>query len=465
MEEVLKEKALGGRQSDRMGVEPEGRLLFSLSIPMVISMTMQALYNIVDSVFVSRISEDALTAVSLAFPMQMLMVALAVGTGVGISSLISRRLGARRFDEADLAAGNGITLMFLSAVVFCLFGIFGAQPFIRAFTDDAGIAGMGGTYLSICCTWCFGVFLQMAGERVMQAQGKPMFSMIMQLVGAVVNIILDPIMIFGLLGCPALGIAGAAIATVIGQFTGCLLSFIILFSKKNELKLRLRHLLPDAPTVKNIYQVGVPSILMQSIGTAMNLVMNAVLIAFSSTAVAVFGVYFKLQSFVFMPVFGVTGAAMSIMAYNFGARKKDRLMRTFKLTVGTTVITMAVGAAVFVLFPQALLSLFDASPAMLKIGVPALRILGAVFPVAAYCISNSVLFQAVGNGVYSMLMSFVRQMLVLVPAALILAKVTNDVSAVWWAFPIAEISAVILATIFFSRLYKTKIAPLDEPAA
>ena len=457
------EAADSGVRENPMRTEPEGRLLVRLSVPIVISMLIQALYNVVDSIFVSRVSENALTSVSLAYPMQMLMISVGVGTAVGINSLISRRLGARRKHEAELAATNGIFLMFLSSVAFILFGLFGTEAFFSAYTDDPEIHSMGVAYLKTCCAFCPGVFIALASERIMQAQGKALWTMIIQLVGAVTNIIFDPIFIFGLFGAPKLGVFGAALATVLGQWVAMLLGFIVLFSKKNEVRLHVRDFKPNRKVIGDIYKVGVPSILMQSISTVMNLVMNAILIAFSPTAVAVFGVYFKLQSLIFMPVFGVTGASMSIMAFNFGARIKARLMRTYKLTVMATVSVMLIGTAAFLLFPEALLDLFDASAEMKAIGVPALRILGIPFPVAAYCITNSTLFQAVGNGVYSMIVSFMRQMVVLVPAALLLAKIFGTVSAVWWAFPIAEVGSLAATLILFCRLYQNKIKTLGDP--
>lgn len=331
------------QKQNKMGVLPEGKLLLSMSVPLCISMLMQAIYNLVDSIFVSRLGEDALTAVSLAYPVQMLMIAVSVGTGVGMNSLISRRLGERRLEEANRAANNGIVLLLISAAVFTLFGVFGAKPFFDLFTDVQRIREMGTDYLRICCVYCVGVFMQVGCERILQAQGQNTAAMIMQLIGAVFNIIFDPILIFGLLGFPAMGVAGAAIATVGGQLLSMLCCFAVLLLGKYDVTIRLRDCRLAAATVRDIYQVGVPSIIMQAIGTVMNLAMNALLIAYSTTAVAVFGVYFKIQSVVFMPVFGMTNAAMSIMAYNYGARSRSRLLRTMRLMLLAALSLMAIG--------------------------------------------------------------------------------------------------------------------------
>lgn len=381
------------QKQNKMGILPEGKLLLSMSVPLCISMLMQAIYNLVDSIFVSRLGEDALTAVSLAYPVQMLMIAVSVGTGVGMNSLISRRLGERRLEEANRAANNGIVLLLISAAVFTLFGVFGAKPFFDLFTDVQQIREMGTDYLRICCVYCVGVFMQVGCERILQAQGQNTAAMIMQLIGAVFNIIFDPILIFGLLGFPAMGVAGAAIATVGGQLLSMLCCFAVLLLGKYDVTIRLRDCRLAAATVRDIYQVGVPSIIMQAIGTVMNLAMNALLIAYSTTAVAVFGVYFKIQSVVFMPVFGMTNAAMSIMAYNFGARSRSRLLRTMRLMLFAALALMAIGLVCFQLFPAELLLLFEASEDMLGIGVPALRIISTCFLFAAVGISFSTFFR------------------------------------------------------------------------
>ena len=444
-------------RSSRMGTLPEGKLLLSMAVPLSASMIFQALYNVVDSIFVSYISEAALTGVSLAYPMTMLMIAVAVGTGVGINSLISRRLGAGERQEANRAADNGLLLMVLSALAFVAFGVFGARPFIMAFTEDPAIVEMGATYLSICCTFCIGIFMQIFCERVMQAQGKNFYAMLMQLVGAVFNIIFDPILIFGLLGFPKMGIAGAAVATVAGQMISMLFSLFLVFSKRSEVRITLKGFRPEGRTIREIYQVGLPSVVMQAIGTVMNLLMNAILIAFADTAVAVFGVYFKVQSFALMPLIGMCNAAMSIMAYNYGARKKDRLMRTWRLAARAGVVMMVLFTLLFVLLPDEILGLFNASEEMLRIGRAALTIMPLALPIAAVNISISVTFQAVGNGMSSMFLSLARQLFVLVPAAWLLAKITGEVTAVWWSFPIAELAALVISIVLFRKTYRDRI--------
>ena len=445
-----------------MGIVPEGKLLFGMSVPLCVSMLVQAFYNIVDSIFVSRINENALTAVSLAYPIQMLMIAFAVGTGVGMNALISRRLGERRVEDARLAANNGLFVLFLTSLVFTAIGLFLSRPFMNAFTDVQQIRDYGTTYLSICCSLCFGLFLQLGCEKILQAQGQNTASMVMQLIGAVINIIFDPILIFGLAGFPKMGIAGAAYATVLGQIVSMIACFIALFVKKYEVRPSLKEFRIHGRTIKDIYQVGFPSIIMQSVGTVMNLCMNAILIVYSTTAVAVFGVYFKLQSVFFMPCFGITSASMSIMAYNFGAQKKKRIMRTWKLTVLSSAVVMIIGTLCFELIPEALLKLFDASEEMCRIGRPALRILGTCFPFAAVAITNSTLFQAVGKGFYSMLVSLIRQLAVLVPAAFILSAIFQNVFAVWFSFPIAEVASLITSFLLFLQVKHNMIDPLPN---
>lgn len=448
-------------QINKMGVQPEGKLLFSMGVPLATSMLIQALYNIVDSVFVSYIGENALTAVTLAYPIFMLMIAVAVGTGVGINSLISRRLGAKRFAEAELAAGNGFFVMLLSSLVFVLFGIFGAGRFMRAYTDSPETAAYGTTYLSIICTYCVGLFIQVFCERIMQSQGKNLYAMLMQLVGAVLNIIFDPILIFGLLGFPALGIAGAAIATVGGQIVAMLFSLVIILGKKNEVRLELKGFRPDWPSIRGIYEVGFPTIVLQAIGTVMTLILNSILIAFTETAVAVFGVYFRVQSIALMPLLGLTNASMSIIAYNYGACNKKRVMRTWKLTVIVGVILMAIMTALFLLLPDQILGMFNASEDMLLIGRAALTIIPLSLTISAVSICCSMMFQAIGKGSYSMYISLARQLVVLVPVAWLLAKFVGSVTAVWWAFPIAEVFSVIISLLMFGYVYNQRIRTLQ----
>lgn len=459
--EVIKKRAPDCAQPNKMGVLPEGKLLVSMGVPLALSMLTQALYNIVDSVFVSYIDESALTAVTLAYPIFMLMISVAVGTGVGINSLISRQLGAKRFAEAERAASNGFVVMVLSSLVFVLFGIFGAKPFIAAYTNVAETAAFGTTYLSIICTFCIGLFVQVYCERIMQSQGKNLYAMLMQLVGAVVNIVFDPILIFGLLGFPKLGIAGAAIATVGGQMVSMVFSLIVILGRKNEVRLTLKGFRPDFKIVKGIYDVGFPSIVLQAIGTVMTLTLNAILIVFSETAVAVFGVYFKVQSIAYMPLFGETNAAMSIIAYNYGACDKKRMMRTWKLTLFSGLALMVVMTALFMLLPDQILALFNASSDMLRIGRAALTIIPLGMPISAVTICCSVMFQSVGKGSFSMYLSLARSLVVLIPVAWLLAKVVGEVTAVWWAFPIAEGCTVLFAVFLFLHIYRSRIKTLS----
>ena len=447
-------------QPNRMGTQPVGRLLFSMALPLALSMLIQALYNVVDSIFVAQLSEGALTAVSLASPMSMLMIAFGVGTGVGINSLISRRLGAKRFEEANTAAVNGLFVMVLTGLAFLLFGLFGAGPFIRAYTTDPEIAEMGASYLRICSMFSVGIFLSLCCERIMQAQGKPVYSMLMQLVGAVTNLILDPILIFGLLGMPALGVRGAAIATVIGQWVCMVFCFIIIAGKKNDLKITLKKFRPSGRIIRDIYAVGAPSIIMQGISTVLGICMNAILISFSATAVAVFGAYLKVQSFVLMPMMGLMNASMSIEAYSFGARNRTRLMRTLKLSLTAGVIMMCIGTSLVWLFSREIMVLFKASDTMAAMGVAALRIMSSCLPIAAINIGVSIVYQAVGRGMYSMILSLLRQIVVLLPAAWLLARFVGEVNSVWYSFPLAEAAAIFISLAFLLRVYRRHIKPL-----
>lgn len=443
-------------EENKMGVMPVGRLLVSMSVPMMLSMLVQALYNIVDSIFVARVSENALTAVSLAFPMQTLMVALAGGTGVGVNALLSKSLGEKNQKQVNDAARNGVFLAAISYLVFLIVGLFIVKPFYFAQTDDTEIITYGIDYLTVVCCFSFGSFAQFIFERLLQSTGKTFYTMITQLVGAVINLILDPIMIFGLFGFPRLEAAGAAIATVIGQIAAGTLACILNIRKNHEIHLNFKGFRPSAHIIGIIYKVGVPSIIMQSIGSVMTFCMNQILIAFTTTATAVFGVYFKLQSFIFMPVFGLNNGMVPIIAYNYGAKRKDRMMKTYRLSIVIAVAIMLIGTLVFLAIPDKLFLLFDASEHMLSMGIPALRIICLSFPVAAYCIVTGSLFQALGNAVYSMLNSICRQLLVLLPVAYLLAQLGN-VNYVWWSFPIAEISSATLTTIFLLRLKRQVI--------
>ena len=456
---------------NKMGTMPTGRLLVSMSLPMIISMLVQALYNIVDSAFVSPVSEDALTAVSLAFPIQNLMIAIAAGTGVGINSLLSRSLGEKKQKAADRAAGNGILLGLFSALIFVIFGVFFSETYFRIqfsakdFEENAAqceaIISMGTDYLKICCIFSFGIFLQIVTERLLQATGMTLYTMFTQGIGAILNIILDPILIFGYLGMPKLGVAGAAIATVFGQIIAMLLGFVFNIMKNKELHLGLSYLRPHARTIGVIYSVGLPSIIMQSISSVMTLGMNKILLMFSSTAVSVFGVYFKLQSFIFMPVFGLNNGMIPIIAYNYGARKKQRILATTRLSVFIAIGIMTAGLMVFQLLPRQLLAIFEASEDMIKIGVPALRIISLSFLFAGYCIIITSVFQALGNGVYSLIISVARQLVVILPAAYLFAKLFG-LDAVWFALPLAELVSVTLSTLFLRRIYREKLSQMPE---
>lgn len=448
-------------KENKMGVMPVNKLLMNMSLPMMISMLVQALYNVVDSIFVSRIDENALTAVSMAFPIQSLMIALGVGTGVGVNALLSRSLGEKDYDRVNKAAGNGIFLAGINYLVFLLVGILVTTPFYLSQTKDAQILSYGQQYLTIICCCSFGMYGQFIFERLLQSTGRTFYTMITQSIGAIINIILDPIFIFGYLGVPKMGVAGAAIATVIGQIVAGTIALVINIKKNDEIQLKLKGFRPDGKIIARIYEVGIPSIIMQAIGSVMTYGMNRILIAFSSTAVAVFGVYFKLQSFIFMPVFGLNNGMVPIIAYNYGAGKKDRLIKTLKLSIIYAVGLMLLGVIIFQLFPAPLFALFDASETMLAIGIPALRIISLSFIFAGFCIVCGSLFQALGNGVYSMVVSIARQLLVLLPVAYLLS-LSGKVEAVWWAFPIAEIVSLSLTVFFMFRINRKVISRIGE---
>jgi len=453
------------REENKMGVMPVGKLLFSMSLPMMLSMLVQALYNVVDSYFVAKISQDALNAVGMAFPVQNLMISVSVGTGVGVNALLSRSLGEKNFEAANKTAGNGILLSWISCAVFSVLGPLAARPFFLAQTEIAGIVEQGNIYLSICCGCSIGLYTSVIFDRLLQSTGLTALTMATQGVGAVVNIVMDPVLIFGLGPFPALGVAGAAWATVVGQVVGAVMSVIInLKFNAKDLTFGLRYLKPDRRVIGSIYSVGVPSIILSSIGSVMVFGMNKILIAFTDTATAVFSVYFKLQSFVFMPVFGLNNGMVPIIAYNYGARKGDRIIQTMKLAAFTAVGIMICGLLIFQFGSRQLLGLFEASDEMLAIGVPALRIISISFGFAGYCIVCGSVFQALGHGVLSMINSIVRQLVVLLPAAYLLAQ-TGKLELVWWSFPIAEICSVVLSTVFLGKLIKEVIVPLGKAEA
>ena len=448
-------------KENKMGTMPVNKLLVTMSLPMVISMIVQALYNIVDSIFVSRLSEDALTAVSMAFPMQNLMISVAVGTGVGINAMLSRALGEKKFEAANKTAENGIFIEVLGYVLFLLIGIFVTKPFFLAQAGAGDIANMGIEYTRICLLMSFGIFMQIGFERILQSTGRTIFTMITQSTGAIINIILDPILIFGLFGIPKMGVAGAAIATVTGQICAAILAITFNLTKNPDVHISFKGFKPQIIFVKNILSVGIPSIIMSSVGSAMTFGMNKILITFSSTAVAVFGVYFKLNSFVFMPVFGLNNGMVPIVSYNYGAQNKKRLTKTIKLAIMYAVCIMFIGIMLFQFIPDVLLRLFDASDHMLEIGIPALRVISLSFAFAGICIVISSSLQALGHGFLSMMISITRQLIILLPSAYILAKF-GGIHAVWWSFNIAEIASLTLSLLFFKHMYNKIIKHLGE---
>lgn len=448
-------------KENKMGVWPVNKLLVTMSLPMMISMLVQALYNIVDSIFVARIEEKALTAVSLAFPIQTLMIAVGVGTAVGINALLSRFLGEKEFEKANTVAKNGIFLAVISYILFLVIGMFGVRVFYTSQTTDTVIINYGVEYLTIVCVASFGVFMQATFEKLLQSTGKTFYTMITQGTGAIINIILDPILIFGYFGMPKMGVAGAAAATVIGQCVAAVLAVIMNVRVNEEIHIGMRGFKPNGRVIKQIYMIGVPSIIMQAIGSVMTYGMNRILITFTDTATAVFGVYFKLQSFVFMPVFGLNNGMVPIIAYNYGARNKERVVKTFQLSVCYAVAIMAVGVVIMQCIPDKLLLLFDASEHMLEIGVPALRIISTCFVVAAFCIVTGSVFQALGYAWYSMVNSICRQLVVLLPAAYLLS-LTGELQNVWWSFPIAEVMSASVTVFFLVRIWRRVISRIGE---
>ena len=446
-----------------MGTMDVNPLLIKLSIPMMISMLVQALYNVVDSIFVARVSENALTAVSLAFSLQNMMFAVGIGTGVGVNALLSKSLGEKNQYRANKTAENGLFLALCSYLVFLVLGLTVVRPYFYAQTADADIAEQGIRYLTICCVLSLGMFMQVMNEKLLAATSRTTLSMISQLVGAIVNIILDPIFIFGYCGEALSGTTGAALATVIGQFCGAGVSFYLNLRKNPDIQLDFKGFRPSAEAIKRIYVVGLPSIAMQCVGSVMTFLMNQILMAFTATAVAVFGVYFKLQSFVFMPIFGLNNGMVPIISYNYGARRPDRVKKTIKLAVCYAECIMLIGFCIFQFAPDKVLGIFAASDAMLAIGIPAMRIICLHFLLAGASIVLSSVFQALGNGVFSLIVSVCRQLFVLLPAAWLLAQ-TGNVNNVWWAFLIAEIVSVLLSLGFYARINKNIIAPMYSPA-
>ena len=436
-------------------------LILSMALPAMFSMLIQALYNVVDSYYVAKFSDKALSAVSLAMPVQNLMIAFSVGTAVGVTSLISRRLGEKRREEAGYGAMHGLILCVVTSAVFAIYGAFFSTPFFRLFESDPEIISMGDTYITICCVFSVGMFVSTMLEKTLQATGNMIWPMIFQLIGAVANIILDPIFIFGYFGLPAMGVAGAAIATVGGQWICMIVCILVTVRGKHEIEITFKGFKFRWRIVRDIYAVGLPAIVMQAIGTVMNVAMNAILSGFSTAAYTVFGLYFKLQSFVFMPVFGLTQGLLPIMGYNYGARNRQRLMSALKNGCMIALVIMGVGLLLFQLAPAWLIGMFNPTPEMMTIGLRALRIISTCFPLAALGIIVSNMFQAMGHGTYSMIISLMRQLVILIPSAWLLAKLTGQVGYVWWAFPIAELISLGASILFFVILYRKEIQTME----
>lgn len=450
-------------QENKMGTMSIGKLVFNMSLPMMVSMLVQALYNIVDSIFVAKLSENALTAVSLAFPLQTLLIAVGTGTGVGMNALLSKSLGEKNFKKANKTATNAAFIYAFSYIVFLILGFTIVKPFYRSQVGsvDAEIMTMGVDYLSTVMIFSFGIFTQVFFERLLTSTGRTIFSMTSQLSGALTNIILDPILIFGMFGFPKMGVTGAAVATVIGQCVAGIVAGTCNHKFNHEVKFEFKGFRPDLKIIGTIYAVGIPSIIMQSIGSIMTYCMNRILIEFSSTATAVFGVYFKLQSFFFMPVFGLNNGITPIIAYNYGARQRKRMTKTIKLSLFVAFCLTFIGFVLFESIPQVLLGMFSASDDLLKIGIPALRTIGVHYLIAWYCIIAGTVFQALGKAIFSMVVSIMRQLVVLIPAAYLLAKF-GGLHMVWWSFPIAEIMSFIVSTAFLIRIWRTVIKDIPE---
>lgn len=446
---------------NKMGVMPVPKLLLQMSLPAICSMLLQACYNVVDSIFVSRLGEDALAAVTLVNPMQLLLISVGIGTGVGLNSLISRRLGEKRFKEADSAATHGVLLIFFNSLIFFLIGFFTSRPFYNWYSDDPGLVGMAVSYSRIVLCISIFLFIQTTFEKILQGTGNMIMPMISNMAGCIVNIILDPILIFGLFGMPKLGVTGAAVATVIGQAVGALTVTLYVINKKLDVRISFKGFRFFWGTIIDIYVVALPGMIMQAIPSFVSIMLNQILIGFSVTAVSVWGVYFRLQSFVFMPVFGVTQGAMPIMGYNYGARNRLRLLQVLKLTVTACSLIMLVGLLIFQLFPVQLLAIFDASDSMVKMGVMAMRLLSICFVPAAVGITFSTLFQALGHGIYSMLMTLIRQCFAILPVAYFLSRVIG-VTGVWASYPIAEVAGLTVAVLFFIRVYKREIKIMPD---
>ncbi len=453
-------------RENKMGTMPVGKLLLTMAAPLAISMLVQAFYNVVDSYYVSKISENAVTALGMAFPIQNLQIGFATGVGVGVNALLSKSLGEGNQKRANQAAGNGFFLSVVFSLCFLIFGFFGARPYYNMQSQVQATVDAGTAYISICSIFCLGIFVEILGERLLQASGRTVYTLFTQGLGAVLNIILDPVFIFGFepLGIAPMGIAGAAVATVIGQWVAAIMALVFNLTVNKDVKLKLKYLLPRREIVGKIMAVGVPSIVMMAIGSVMNFGMNQIFLGFKDygeTAAGVFGIYFKLQSFVLMPLFGINNAAISIIAFNYGARNPKRITKILKLSVCTAMTIMLLGLTIFQVFPDELLGIFDPSPTFLDLGHSALQIVSIHFPIAAIGIALGASFPALGDGVYSTITSLCRQLIALLPAAYLLS-LTGEVNMVWWAFPIAEVVSLVVTLILFARIYKRKVKPLSE---
>ena len=454
----------GSLRENKMGVMPIGKLLANMAVPMILSMLVQALYNVVDSIYISRYSESAVTALGLAFPVQNVQIGFAIGIGVGVNSLLSKSLGEGNQKRADQAAGNGIFLALIATALFVLFGLFGARPYYQMQGASSEIVESGIAYTSICCIFTLGIYFQVLFERMLQSTGRTLHTMITQSVGAVINIVMDPIFIFGVdaLGIPAMGAAGAAIATVLGQWMSALLGLIFNLKLNPDVHLSLKNILPKGDVIRPILTVGVPSMIMNSVSSVMNFSMNQILLGFPTVgeiATGVFSIYYKLQSFFFMPLFGLNNATISIVAFNYGARNPKRITKTLKIACATALSIMLLGFLAFAIVPGVLLSIFNLSDTFVELGKVALRTISFHFPLAAICIALGASFQALGNGMYSTITSLLRQMVALLPAAFLLS-LSGNVNLVWWAFPIAEVVSLSATLFFFARIYRKKIKPL-----
>lgn len=451
-------------RGNKMGAMPVGKLLVNMAMPMIISMLVQALYNIVDSIYVSRISESAVTAMGLAFPVQNIQIGFATGIGVGVNSLLSKSLGEGNRQRANQTAGNGIFLAFVATSLFVLFGLFGVQPFFAGQSEVAETVENSVTYTRICTIGSIGIMMGILFERCLQATGRTVHTMITQGTGAIINIFLDPVLIFGVpaLGIPAMGIAGAALATVTGQWIGAALALVFNLKFNHDIKLEVRNIRPRGDVLKPVLAVGIPSVIMVGIGSIMTFTMNQILMGFEGvgeTATGVFGIYFKLQSFFFMPLFGLNNATISIVAYNYGARNPQRMMKTLKIAATTAMSVMILGVLAFELLPQVLLGMFNPSETFMQLGCVALRIIGIHFPLAGVSIALGASFQAMGNGTYSTIVSMCRQLIALLPTAFLLS-LSGNVALVWWCFPIAEVVSLCVTLLFFRKIYREKVKPL-----